>query len=192
VYLPQFVWLASGGLSNLNSDKCKVLSGRKVALFPDLNGFEKWKNKAQELSYITHFTVSDLLERKGTDMQRKQGLDLADYLVSYDFREFLQKQTDPPVVYPAEKPCSLGVDSSVTNVLPEYSPEGVEELASYFKHIALPTDPVTLNQCTTLRDTALFIEVTLCWLRNHPNNPGYKTYFEQLAELKAYLECRLN
>lgn len=41
VYLPQFIWLAVGSLTNLNAEKCSVLKGRTVTLFPDLNGFEK-------------------------------------------------------------------------------------------------------------------------------------------------------
>ena len=63
-YLPQFVWLSVGGLSNLNKENCKPLAGRKVILYPDLNGFEKWSIRAQELiEYIpgTTFTVIQVL-----------------------------------------------------------------------------------------------------------------------------------
>lgn len=88
VYLPQFIWLAAGSLSNLTDDRCKVLKGRNVVLFPDLNGFEKWSLKAKELSHITSISVSDLLERKATAAEKQQGLDLADYLLKFDFRQF--------------------------------------------------------------------------------------------------------
>lgn len=88
VYLPQFIWLAVGSLTNLNAEKCRVLAGRTVTLFPDLNGFEKWSSKAKELSHITTFNVSDLLERKATMSEREKGLDLADYLLNFDFRVF--------------------------------------------------------------------------------------------------------
>jgi hypothetical protein len=40
VYLPQFIWVAVGSLTNLNAEKCNVLKGRTVTLFPDLNGFD--------------------------------------------------------------------------------------------------------------------------------------------------------
>ena len=80
-HLPQFIWLAVGSLTNLSRKRCQVLQGRKVVLFPDLNGFEKWQEKAKELSGIASFTVSDLLEQKATETEREQGLDLADYLV---------------------------------------------------------------------------------------------------------------
>ena len=52
VYLPQFIWLAVGSLNNLNAEKCKVLQGRTVVLYPDLNGFEKWNEKKKELARL--------------------------------------------------------------------------------------------------------------------------------------------
>ncbi len=88
VYLPEFIWVAVGSLTNLNADKCSILKGRTVILWPDLNGFDKWSNKAKELSHIATFTVSDLLERKATDSEREQGFDLADYLIKLDYKAF--------------------------------------------------------------------------------------------------------
>jgi len=92
VYIPKFIWLATGGLSNLKASRFEVLKGRQVFLFPDLNGFDKWNLKAKELSHLATFTVSDLLERKATDAERIEGFDLADYLVKLDYREFKQPQ----------------------------------------------------------------------------------------------------
>ncbi len=97
VYLPEYIWLAAGSISNLNAEKCAVLKGRKVILFPDLNGYDKWKTKAMELSSDISFSgsskfsvsVSSLLERNANKDDREQGYDLADYLVEYDWREFV-------------------------------------------------------------------------------------------------------
>ena len=88
-YIPNFTWLASGSLYNLNAEICSVLEGRRVILFPDLNCFQKWDEKAKALEHIASFTVSDLLESKASSLERNQGLDLADYLVQYDFSEFV-------------------------------------------------------------------------------------------------------
>jgi hypothetical protein len=87
VYLPQFVWVAFGGIG-FSLDKCQSLKGRKVILFPDLKGFDNWNTKAKELSYLTRFQISDLLERKATEAHKREGLDLADYLIQFDFRDF--------------------------------------------------------------------------------------------------------
>ncbi|HKC68857.1 MAG TPA: DUF6371 domain-containing protein [Bacteroidia bacterium] len=83
VYFPNFIWLAVGSLSNLTLQKCAVLKGKSVTLYPDLNAFEKWNAQAKELTAICEITVSDLLERNATSAQKQQGLDLADYLVAH-------------------------------------------------------------------------------------------------------------
>lgn len=88
VYLPQLIWLSVGSISYLKEEICKPLKGRKVILFPDLNGFEKWTLKAMELSQIANFRVSDLLNRKTNEVEKARGLDLADYLVRFDYRDF--------------------------------------------------------------------------------------------------------
>ena len=102
VFFPDFIWLATGGLSNLNADKCSVLKGRKVFLFPDLNGFDRWSAKAKEMANITHFNVSDLLERKASDYEKEQGLDLADYLINrinlQEFSRINNPSQDPKII----------------------------------------------------------------------------------------------
>jgi len=80
-YVPQYIWLATGSLTNLTPEKCAVLKGRTVYLYPDLNVYDQWQKKAAALSRITRMNVSTLLEQKATDADREQGLDVADYLV---------------------------------------------------------------------------------------------------------------
>ena len=90
-----WLWLAVYNLSSLNLERCKVLKGRSVFLFPDLSkdgrAFQSWSHKAKEFEHLlpnTRFTVSDLLEREATEEQRLAGLDLADYLIQQDWRKF--------------------------------------------------------------------------------------------------------
>ncbi len=90
-YLPQFVWLATGSMTNLKAEKCRVLKGRHVVLFPDLNAFESWSRKANELEELypdTRFDVSNLLEQKASPQEKYNGLDLADYLVKLNEKDF--------------------------------------------------------------------------------------------------------
>ncbi len=82
VYLPEFVWLACGSINNLTKEKTKVLKGRNVVLFPDLRGYQLWKNKIPQLSKLANYRISELLERKATEYEKKQGYDLADYLIN--------------------------------------------------------------------------------------------------------------
>jgi hypothetical protein len=88
-FLPEFLWLACGGLSNLNAEKIKPISDRDLILFPDVNGFNKWDAKRNELQKVTSkkVLISDFLEEKATTEERKQGVDLADYFLNQSLIE---------------------------------------------------------------------------------------------------------
>ncbi len=92
-YLPQFIWLATGALNNLNAEKCKSLKGRTVYLLPDLNAFDKWSVKVKEIAGLmpdTEFKLSDCLEAISTEEERKSGLDLADYMLRLPLSDSLR------------------------------------------------------------------------------------------------------
>lgn len=79
---PDYVWLATGGKSQLSIDKLKVLQGRTVVMFPDVDGFEYWSNKAKEVEAIgCKVVVSDLLEKNATDEDKANKIDIADWLI---------------------------------------------------------------------------------------------------------------
>ena len=81
---PEYIWLATGGKSQLSIDKLKVLQGRTVIMFPDVDGFEYWRNKAKEVEAIgCKVIVSDLIEKNATDEDRSNKIDLADWLIRY-------------------------------------------------------------------------------------------------------------
>lgn len=85
VFMPELVWVATSSLSNLSKEKCEVLSGREVLLFPDLGAYQKWKLKVNSFEKDipnTTFTVSNLLEERCNQIDKAKGLDIADYLIS--------------------------------------------------------------------------------------------------------------
>ena len=47
------VWMACGGIENINRDKMKPLidQKRRIILYPDRDGIEKWRVKAEQLHY---------------------------------------------------------------------------------------------------------------------------------------------
>ena len=81
--MPGYVWLATGGKQNLKTEKCECLKGRNVILFPDLGAFDVWKEKGETIARRVGFTlsVSDTLERIATVEDRRDGLDIADYMI---------------------------------------------------------------------------------------------------------------
>ncbi|HEY6975162.1 MAG TPA: DUF6371 domain-containing protein [Chitinophagaceae bacterium] len=94
VYLPEFVWIAAGSKDGLTLNKCHILKGRDVSLFPDLGALELWKKKADEFSSITTFKISDLLQRKAKQSEKKAGLDIADFLLKFDYEGFFYAEFD--------------------------------------------------------------------------------------------------
>lgn len=81
---PEYIWLATGGKSQLSIEKLKVLKGRTVIMFPDVDGFGYWSDKAKEVEAIgCKVVVSDLLEKNATDEDRANKIDLADWLIRY-------------------------------------------------------------------------------------------------------------
>ena len=67
----------------MNYNKCCVLQGRQVTLFPDVNAFSRWKIKALELRRVmpgTKFNVSNELERLATADDKQKGIDIGDVL----------------------------------------------------------------------------------------------------------------
>jgi hypothetical protein len=188
VYLPAFIWVAVGSLSNLNAEKCSILKGRTVTLFPDLKGFEKWNNKAKELSHLAIFTVSDLLERKATEAEKKQGFDLADYLIKYDYKAFALPEpeaTEPPPA--VQLLVEVKPFEQHEQPKPESWEQDITELENYFTNITLPTQPVKLNRCSTIINCSLFIESHFFTVKANSNKRTFLPYLNRLQELRQIL-----
>jgi hypothetical protein len=200
VYLPQFIWVAVGSLSNLNAEKCSVLKGRTVTLFPDLNGFEKWNNKAMELSHIANFSVSVLLERKATESERNQGFDLADYLIKCDYKAFAAPEPTepPPVVQPLvevkviEQPEPVYYFSKPEQPKPENWEQDITDLKSYFEDVEIPTQPVKLNRFSTITNCSLFIESHFTTIKANDGKQAFLPYLNRLQDLKQVLTTNFN
>jgi hypothetical protein len=75
IYFPAFIWLACGSLSGLTDQRCNVLQGRKVYLFPDENGADKWEAFRNDSRYIQDAKLIKL-------PYKAAGEDLADLLLN--------------------------------------------------------------------------------------------------------------
>ncbi len=76
--MPEYLWLATGSLNEFKTAKLEILRNRRVVAFPDHGAYDIWQQKASEMSF--HIKVSDYLEKNATEEQKKQGLDIADFL----------------------------------------------------------------------------------------------------------------
>jgi uncharacterized protein DUF6371 len=86
IYHPAFVWLATGGKNGCSlteKQTCRILTGKRVILFPDANAYGLWCEKAKLLEAVAgcRVVVSDIIEKFATAEEKAKGLDLADYLL---------------------------------------------------------------------------------------------------------------
>jgi len=88
--MPKYLWVATGGKSQLSPDRLAVLSGRKVIAFPDVDAFEVWSEKlgntscpapTGHLSPGISITVSPLLQQEATVEDMAAHIDIADWLI---------------------------------------------------------------------------------------------------------------
>ena len=132
---PDFIWLATGGKSQLSADKMRVLKGRIVVMFPDADGYELWKEKAKELEELgCTVIVSDLIESNASAEDKAAKIDIADWLI----RE-LRQPTEKPYVEP------INIEAKTLQHLVSINPT-IYRLISELDLVSLKTNlPVLLN-----------------------------------------------
>ena len=83
---PEYIWLATGGKTELNVAKLRPLAGRKVILFPDTDEtgetYREWYEVAEAATDVFGhpFTASSILEQRATKAQKAAKIDIADLL----------------------------------------------------------------------------------------------------------------
>lgn len=218
VYFPNFTWLATGGKGNLNLKQCQALKGRTVIVFPDLNAFESWKIRSQELSYFATFIISDLLDTATTSIEKGEGLDLADYLIRFKIEEFLTKESKPvqsispilkiptpfkkgiasiPICSKIGRPTASdskpGYHSTLisTIVIPGGWNQEIAELEEFFSGRSVPLDPVRLYQWETVSNIPGYIQSHMEVVKAQNGNSTYLPYLNRLMDLKKMLTTKL-
>jgi len=213
-YLPRFVWLAVGSLTNLNPAKCKVLAGCRVFLFPDLNAFDKWNVKATELNTLmpgTSFTISDYLQTNAPEADKQKGLDLADYLITCNYKEFINSgdqsgiETEKQAI---NEPDLVSENSEVlkttfidSELIPtersnkpfkeEFAPLwDITELEALFYTVQLPGQPIQLNNFSMINNVKSFVDSHIEILYHNNGNRTFTPYYDRLIELIKALNLK--
>ena len=76
-FIPEYVWLATGGKTSL-SNKLDVLSRRKVVAYPDVDAYGFWR---ENLAIYSNIKVSDYLQHIAGDKPCFSHMDLADLIL---------------------------------------------------------------------------------------------------------------
>tara|TARA_R110001583_G_C5666193_1_gene410200 strand:+ start:5126 stop:6559 length:1434 start_codon:yes stop_codon:yes gene_type:complete len=191
-------------------------------LSKDGNTFKEWETKAKEMENRlpgTKFIFSDLLEQFAHERDKSKGNDLADYLIKQDWRLFrkhiIREQPKPkplPVKIlalknpepfkeifffnveslPKVEVFNLNEMDNYKNEQSENWSKDITELATYFSNFVLPTQPLKLNQYSTITDITLFIESHLATVKNNNGNRTFLPYLNRLKELKKVLTINSN
>ena len=125
------IWLATGSSGTFSMDRSKILSKRDVIIFPDLSPggrtFKEWEKKSSEYQAVlpwTSFKVSSYFEENASLKEKQDGLDIADYLITRDWKAFRDRHrretgvTDEVVSKqqdPLPQPVTPTVTAPVTN-----------------------------------------------------------------------------
>ena len=196
IYVPEFVWLSSGGKNGLSFAKCHCLHGRNVILFPDAGSANEWRETAEKLKIneiCNSFDVSLIIENE------EKGLDIADFLIREMPRPRPPKPTIPPetsaqalIPPPPQPKISHQCNNLQDNILPakketvNYEDE-ITELENFFKSVILPESPIKLNAWTTINDARFFVERSLICLKAQNKSKCCLPYLEHLQEFKEYI-----
>lgn len=75
IYVPHFIWLATGSKSGFKLEYLSPIKNRKIIGFPDKGCFKEWSDKALEMNNFGYnITISSLIENTNCE----DGLDIAD------------------------------------------------------------------------------------------------------------------
>lgn len=175
-----FVWLAVGAKSWLKPDRCHALVGRRVILFPDTSTdgatFADWTNKAIEIRrrITDHVTVSDMMERYATPEMKSSGADIADILMTMDWRLFRKSGTDDK---PDDKLKKNQFKPVETSLLDDAA------LIEHLKNIKPNDEALRMSPHTTITDQHRFLMTNIAAATTYVSGVIHDSY---MRHLRAY------
>lgn len=90
ILLPQYLWMATGGLGMLSAKALARIPEREIILFPDLGATTRWEDKTKNIvGTVGNVRINRVLEEIATDAERTQGADIADLLLNPERRDVL-------------------------------------------------------------------------------------------------------
>ena len=87
---PEYAWLATGGMNNMNESMLSSLIGRTVVLIPDVDAFYQWKEN-MSLFPSCNLTLFDGLHKIATEQDREQKIDIGDIVIRHVYSRTIQQ-----------------------------------------------------------------------------------------------------
>jgi hypothetical protein len=73
------------------------------------------------------------------------------------------------------------------NIIIEYE---IEELERFFENIKFSSEPIKLDQCSTITDIPLFIKTHLSISKFQSKNRRYRPYFQRLIQFRNIINLK--
>ena len=180
---PQYLWMATGGIGNLNPRVMEPLKGRSVVLFPDVDGTTKWREKAAAI-HGCKITISEALEKNATQEERERKIDVADWIVESILQgHSMPQEARSPDGGPTDQAAGKQPSSAVqARPSPQWSTEGIPHL----EHISSALEDDWLAAASSQNPAlqglidGLGLEIT-----------GFQHYESQEEYLEAVKDARL-
>ncbi|MBK7694747.1 MAG: hypothetical protein IPI30_10620 [Saprospiraceae bacterium] len=147
-FYPDSICIATGGKNGCmwtEKNKCRILLGRKVILYPDIDAHDIWEQKAETLrGYGISVQVSQLIKNNALRFAQQNRIDYSEIVkCKYDLRDILKHKklsdflkpetTDLP---PSFQPClNMHPNTSNTNLRKDSIPASVSEIGQLYIEI---------------------------------------------------------
>ncbi|MCE6988152.1 DUF6965 family protein [Dyadobacter sp. CY323] len=184
VFFPKEICIATGGKNGCKWDKpeqFKVLKGRRVVLWPDIDAHEEWQLKAEVLKKAgVTLRVEDTIVKAAISQAQATGVSYEAYkALKFDLRDILiykkplNRCLDATQLLPLAEPGSAPVDAdsdfpAIRETLTEINPNvkfDSKEYKAWFDSVNLPNHPINLTENLSIYDAAAFVTGRL----NHIN-----------------------
>jgi len=132
----------------------------------------------------------NLLEINATDEDKREGYDLADYLIKFDYKQFIESnQIESNHKSNGRELVTLPIYEEVKPIIKQSVDwaDKIDELEQYFQSIILPDYPIKLNQAATITNVSNFIDSHLATVKTNNGNRTFLPYLNRLFELKKLL-----
>lgn len=206
-FYPESICIATGGNNGCRwteKSKCRVLQGRVVILYPDIDAHAAWVQKAVILkSYGINVHVSQFIKTSAIKFAGQYGIDYSEVVKrKCDLRDILQYQVLSDFLKPeaskteqAPSIQEIGV-SHIDSSEPIYNgstsekskaeswDKDIADLENYFYSALFPNVNIQLVQGTTIQSIQGFLQSHFATLKRNNGNPTFLPHLNRLIKLK--------
>lgn len=150
---PEYIWMATGGCGNLNSENLRSLMDRRIGVFPDSGEYAKWKD-IMDHSGHRNYHVSDLMERY------EPNTDIADLILD----ALRSEQPQPSELQPSASKSPSDTEAYLKGVREQYP--ALVEMESVFGEMEATPIAASASQTASLDEINTMV--------TNPKQHGYE------------------